>query len=77
MVKFSAGTRDLILQQAPPHLYWTLVSMLNPLVASEAVVQQAAQLVADLGETERLRTRCNIWPVEEAEVLLVTKKPIT
>ena len=51
MVKFSAGMRDLILQQAPPHLYGTLVSILNPLVASEAVVQQAAQLVADLGET--------------------------
>ena len=77
MVKFSAGMRDLILQQAPPHLYGTLVSILNPLVASEAVVQQAAQLVADLGETERLRTRHNIWVVEEAEVLPVTKKPIT
>ena len=77
MVKFSAaGMRDLILQQAPPHLYGTLVSILNPLVASEAVVQQAAQLVADPGETECLRTRCNIRPVEEAEVLLVTKKPI-
>ena len=30
MVKFSAGMRDLILQQAPPHLYGTLVSLLNP-----------------------------------------------
>ena len=76
MVKLSAGMRDLILQQAPSHLYGTLFSMLNPLVASEAVVQQAAQLVADLGETERLRTRRNILPVEEAEVLPVTKKPI-
>ena len=76
MVKFSAGMRDLILQQAPSHLYGTLVSILNPLVASEAVVQQAAQLVADPGETECLRTRCNIRPVEEAEVLQVTKKPI-
>ena len=54
MVKFSAGMRDLILQQAPSHLYGPLVSILNPLVASEAVVQQAAQLVANLGETERL-----------------------
>ena len=52
MVKLSAGMRDLILQQAPSRLYGTLVSTLNPLVASEAVVQQAAQLVADLGETE-------------------------
>ena len=76
MVKLSAGIRDLILRQAPSHLYGTMVSMLNPLVASEAVVQQAAQLVADLGETERLRTRRNILPVEEAEVLPVTKKPI-
>jgi len=76
MVKFSAGMRDLILQQALPHLYGTLVSILNPLVASEAVVQQAAQLVADLGETEHLQTRCNIWAVEEAEVLLVTKNPV-
>jgi len=77
MVKFSAGMRDLILQQALPHLYGTLVSILYPLVASEAVVQQAAQLVADLGETEHLQTRCNIWAVEEAEVLLVTKNPVT
>ena len=76
MVKFSAGMRDLILQQAPSHLYGTMVSILNPLVASEAVVQQAAQLVADLGETECLRTRHDIQAVEEAEVLQVTKKPI-
>lgn len=79
MVKFSAGMRDLILQQAPSHLYGTLVSILNPLVASEAVVQQAAQLVADLGETERLRSRRNIRFLEEAEVLPVnkTKMPAT
>ena len=37
-----------------------IVSILNPLVASEAVVQQAAQLVADVGETEHLRTGCNV-----------------
>jgi len=60
MVRFSAGMRDLILQQAPSHLYRTLVSILNPLVASESVVQQAVQLVADLGETVRLWTRRNI-----------------
>lgn len=59
-VRFLAGMRDLILQQAPSHLYGTLVSILNALVASESVVQQVAQLVASLGETERLRTRCNI-----------------
>ena len=29
MVKFSAGMRELILQQAPSHLYCTLVSILN------------------------------------------------
>ena len=57
MMKFSAGMRDLILQQAPPHQYGTLVSVLNPLVASEAIIQQAVQLVADLGEAERLRAR--------------------
>ena len=78
MVRFSAGMRDLILQQAPSHLYRTLVSILNPLVASESVVQQAVQLVADLGETQCLQTRCNIRAVEEAEVLPVikTKKPV-
>ena len=54
MVRFSVGMRDLILQQAPSHLYGTSVSILNPLVASELVVQQAAQLMADLGETEHL-----------------------
>ena len=73
VVKFSVGMRDLILQQAPFHLYDALVSILNPLVASEAAVQQAAQLVADLEETERLRTRCNIQTLEEAEVLPVIK----
>lgn len=60
VVKFSVGMRDLILQQAPFHLYDALVSILNPLVASEAAVQQAAQLVVDLGETECLQTRYNI-----------------
>ena len=42
IVRFTAGMRDLILKQAPSHLYGTIVSILNPLVASEAVVQQAA-----------------------------------
>ena len=65
MIKFSAGMRDLILQQAPPHQYGTLVSTVNPLVASEAIIQQAAQLVADLGETERLRARRNVRMVVE------------
>lgn len=68
--------RDFILQQAPSHLFRTLVSTVNPLVAS--VVQQAALLVADLGETECLWTRCNIQALEEAVDLLVikTKKPV-
>jgi len=42
MVRFLAGMTDSILQQAPLHLCGTLVSILNPLVASESVVQQAA-----------------------------------
>ena len=65
MIKFSAGMRDLILQQAPPHQYGTLVSILNPLVASETIIQQAAQLVADLGETYHLRARRNVQMVVE------------
>ena len=60
MMKFSAGMRDLMLQQAPPHQYCTLVSVLNPPVTSEAIIQQAAQLVADLEETERLQARHNV-----------------
>lgn len=31
VMKFSAGMRDLILQQAPTHQYGSLVSILNPL----------------------------------------------
>ena len=72
MLRYSAGVRDLILSQAPSHLYGTLVPPGNPLVASESVAQQAAQLIANLGETEHLRTRCNIQILEEAEVLPVT-----
>lgn len=49
-----AGMRDLILQQVLPHHYGTVVHILNPRVVSEAVKQQAAQLVAYLGETECL-----------------------
>ena len=49
------------------------MSILNPLVTSEAIVQQADQLVADLGETERLCTRRNIQTLEGAGVLPVTK----
>ena len=77
MIRFSAGMRDQILQQAPSHMYGTLVAILNPLVASEAVVQQAAQIVADLGETERLRARRNVRTMEEEEeVFPVIKRPI-
>lgn len=32
LIKFSAGIRDIILQQALPHQYGTLVSILNCLV---------------------------------------------
>lgn len=63
LVKFTVGMRDLILQKAPPHHYGGLAVFLNPLVASEAIIQQAAQLVADLGETECLRSKCNIQEV--------------
>jgi len=38
-----------------------------------AIVQQAAQLMAGLGEKECLRTRHNIWTLEGAEVLPLTK----
>lgn len=57
LIKFSAGIRDIILQQALPHQYSILVTILNPLVALEAIIQQATQLVTDLGEP---RTRCNV-----------------
>lgn len=57
VVTFSAGMRDLILQQAPSHKYGTLVAILSLLVAGEATVQQAVQIVADLVETEHLRSR--------------------
>jgi len=67
------GMRDLILQQAPSHLYGTSVRILNPLVASESVVQQAAQHVVDLEDTEHLRTRRSIHTLEKAEVLQVTR----
>jgi len=63
LVKFTVGMRDLILQKAPPHHYGGLAVFLNPLVASEAIIQQAAQLVADLGETECLRSKFNIQEV--------------
>jgi len=42
-------------------------------VVSEAIVQQAAQLAADVGETEHLRARCNVRAVEGADILPVIK----
>jgi len=72
-VKFLVGMGDLILQQAPPHQYGTLVSILNPLVTLEVVILQAAQLVVDVGDTECLWTRHNLWMLEGAEVLPITK----
>lgn len=68
LVKFSAGMRDFILQQVIPHQYSILASILNSLAASEAIVQQAAQVVADLEETEHLRDRCHIRVVERSEI---------
>ena len=69
LIKFSAEMRDLILQQAPPHQYGTLVSILNPLLASEAIIQQATQLVVDLGEKECLLARHNLqMVVQKSEV---------
>ena len=47
--------------------------ILNPLVASEDIVHQAAQLVANLGETAHLRARYNISTLEGAEVFPVIK----
>jgi len=73
MVRFPVCIRDLILQQASSHLYGALVSILKPFVASESVVQQAAQLVTNLGETERLQTKGGIRTLEEVEVLPVSK----
>lgn len=64
LVKFSAGLRDLIMQQDPSLQYGTLVVILNPLVARIATVQQAEPTVADLGETEHLRSRQNLCPIE-------------
>lgn len=69
LVEFSAGMRDLVLQ-APPHQYDTLVSILNPL---ETIIQQAAQVAADRGETKHLCIRSNIQMLEDAEVLPVTR----
>lgn len=44
LVKLSGGMRDLILQQTPPPAVW------HTGVHTEPFIQQAAQLVADLGE---------------------------
>lgn len=52
LVKLLVEMRDLILQQAPLHQYGKLVSTLNTLVASKAIIQRTAQLVAELGERE-------------------------
>lgn len=60
LVKFSAAMRELTFQQAPPHQDGTPVAIPKPFVTSEAIIQQAAQLLAGLGQAERLRTRCNI-----------------
>lgn len=51
-----------------------MVAILNPYVTSEAVIQRATQLVADLGETERLQTSCNTRMLEGTEVTK-TRRP--
>jgi len=65
LVKFSAGMRDLILQHVPPHQYGILMSIMNSLVA---IALQATQSVADLGETDCIRARCNVSVVERLEI---------
>lgn len=42
LINFTLDMTDLILQRAPPHHYETFVVILNILVASKAVIQQAA-----------------------------------
>ena len=56
-----------------PPVFMNLSVHINPPRASEATVQQVAQLVADLGESECLRTRRNVRVVDGANVLPVTK----
>lgn len=67
MVKYTVGMRDSILQQALPHHCGTLVEILNTLVASKAIIQQATQLVTELRETECLRLKHNIQAIQEKE----------
>lgn len=73
LVKFLAGVRDLILQQTLFHHYGTLVSMLKFLVALETTVQQAAQSVTNLRETEHRRARHNVRSVEGIEYFQLLK----
>jgi len=71
LVKLLVEMRDLILQ-APLHQYGKLVSTLNTLVASKAIIQWTAQLVAELGERECLWARHNTQTLEGAKVFLIT-----
>lgn len=64
LVNFSIGIRDLILQGMPLHKHNILLSILNPLVALLVTIQQVTQLVDDQGETECLRTGCNVQTAE-------------
>jgi len=67
MVRFSVGMRDLILQRASSHPYGTLVSILNPLVASESVVSGLRSAMEQKEDTARLKnsywlpTLCYRW----------------
>lgn len=70
-----------ILTSSPPRYHeelvinnFALVAILIFLVAADAIVQQSAQIVADLGETECLRSGQNLCFVESREIHLC--KPI-
>lgn len=78
LAKFLVGIGDLILQQAPPHQYGALVSILNPLVTWGHYPKGCPVGGCGLGKTEHLQTRYNIQMLKGAEVLLVTKtrKPL-
>lgn len=54
LVKFTVEMTDLILQEAPSHHGGTLTVNFYHVVASEAIIQQTSQLLANLGENKFL-----------------------
>ena len=58
---------DFTTGSLPP--LWSLSFHTEAPMASEATVQQAAQLVANFGATEHLRARSNVRVVEGAEII--------